>query len=216
MDIIALPELIAFAVTLALSIYLFLRRPENVSREIFSISLFLISMSNLLTFYSYYSEGILRLMFLRGSFALFLFSLFVILHFTFALADRRFKIEYYFFPGLIFIATLLTDWFITPQNALALLTTPSGSAILIAELYSLFLSVLGIYMLATLYSKIHAGRLRKKLLWVALGLVVLLGSVLFNIFTRVFVIPFNIPIAYTVVLMAILVVYPFVEAMKNG
>jgi len=208
-EIVALSYLAAFIAALVLSIYLFLRKPENTAREIFSIFLFLAALSSLMLFYSHYSISAVRLVFLKAYLAIFLFSLFVLLHFTFVLADKKFYLAYYIFPFTMLVLALFTDLFIRPVDALTMAFT--GSLIFFAEAYAAVLSIFGIYMLGSIYSKIKSKKLRRKLMWVSLGLTILLGGIVLSFILRKLNSPFTLPFHYAVCLMSLFVAYPFVR-----
>lgn len=198
---------------LALSIYLFLRRPENAPREIFAIFLFLEALSSLMLFYSTYSFA-LQTFFLKAYLAIFLFSLFVLTHFVFSLSDRKFPLAYYSLPFVIVVLALFTDIFVMPTDTL---TVPfSGSLVPLATTYALLLAVIDGYVLYGVYTKIKSVTLRKKLLWVLLGIGVMLSGLLMSAVFKLAGLLAVPPRAAGTLLASVFIAYPFVGVGKHG
>ncbi len=214
MEALALLDLAAFMATLALSIYLFLRRPESSTREVFSIFLFVAALSTLMMFYAFYSTGMLRIIFLKAEFALALFAIFVLLHFAFLLADQRFYLAYYIFPLSMVVIALFTDLFVSAANM-----APGGFGgrlIALAELYMATVAASAFYVLFKVYSKVRAKPAREKLRWVLLGIGILLAGVVGSVACRALRLSFLSPYLYSMLLMSIFVAYPFARRRRDG
>lgn len=214
MEVLAFLDIAAFVLTLSLSIYLFLRKPENNARELFSVFLFLTAISALMAFYSNYATTAARILLLRAHLATFLFSVFVLLHFTFALADKKFNLLYYLLPAAAFLTTLFTNLIV--KQAATLSGAYTGQLVPLAVAYVLLSFLLGIWLLGGVYLKLRSKELKRKVAWILAGLFVLLGEIVVRSILKLVGTPISNPFHHSLLIVSLLIAYPFIRGGSGG
>lgn len=182
-------SLTAFLTDMSLAVYLLVGKAPNHPRKLLSLGLAIVSLACFADFFARNSAGVGQVVPLyRLIFAALVVVAFVVPVFLLSFLGRSLPLWSYLLPAGLSAAAALTDWFI----AAGFSSSPFGPQWLFGRLafvlflYFLVAALYSLRVLLAVYSKLHGKLMRRKFLWLAAGITVLLLPPIIGSFAPLF------------------------------